>query len=334
MNSPDRIEFINKVYAYIRGHLARKKFNRIRKSLEIAYDRDVDNLNIQYKSANLVKAENKRIAPFSKNGWQKFYPYDEAKFNKKFSQILNVKMIVFNNQEIYSGQINYSNQKHGLGVATNKNGCKYTGTWIENAFEGWGEFIDNEGNIFQGFFQNYKLSGKGEKFSLNGNHYEGDFIDGLRWGMGREETKDHVYVGQYEKDKKNKKGKLVYKSIKDSYEGDFLDNNITGKGEYKWENGDTFIGDFVNGKMHGRGLYKWPDGGEYEGEYNNNIKEGKGKFKWSNGKIYEGPFVGGKPHGKGILKVSGNVYDVEFVEGKMKKKPSKNSINDQMQIKN
>ena len=87
---------------------------------------------------------------------------------------------------------------------------------------------------------------------------------------------------------------LVYKSIKDSYEGDFFDNNITGNGEYKWENGDIFIGDFINGKMHGKGLYKWPDGGEYEGEYTNNIKEGIGRFKWSNGKIYEGPFEGGK----------------------------------------
>ena len=138
-------------------------------------------------------------------------------------------------------------------------------------------------------------------------------------------------------DKKNKKGKLVYKNIKDSYEGEFLNNNITGKGEYKWENGDVFVGDFINGKMHGRGHYKWPDGGEYEGEYINNIKAGMGKFKWSNGKIYEGTFEDGKfiiiflylfyyilgrPHGKGKLTNDVNQFNVEFIEGKMKKKPS------------
>ena len=154
--------------------------------------------------------------------------------------------------------------------------------------------IDNEGNISHGLYIQGTLNGKGEKFSLNGNYYEGEFKDGLKYGQGREETKEDVYVGNFENDKKNKKGKLVYKKINDSYEGDFLDNNITGKGEYKWENDDIYIGDFIDEKMHGKGLYKWPDGGEYEGEYINNIKEGIGRFKWSNGKIYEGPFEGGK----------------------------------------
>jgi len=326
VNTPKRLQIINLIYAFIRGFLARKKFSKSRKTLEINHERDIENLNIQYKTSNLVKAENRRSVPYSKTGWKKFYPYNQDKFIKNYGKTILVKMLVINNQEIYSGEINYKNNKHGFGVSIIKSGCKYTGYWFENSFEGWGEYIDADGNIFQGLFGNFKMNGKGEKFSLNGNHYEGDFIGGFRCGYGREETKDHVYVGQYEKDKKNSKGKLVYKNIKDSYEGDFIDNNITGKGEYCWENGDIFIGDFVNGKMHGRGLYKWPDGGEYEGEYINNIKEGKGRFKWSNGKVFEGPFVGGKPHGKGILKVTNNVYDVEFIEGKMKKKPSKSNI--------
>lgn len=154
--------------------------------------------------------------------------------------------------------------------------------------------IDCEGNIYHGEFTFGILNGKGEKFSINGNYYKGEFKDGLRSGKGYEETKEHTYEGNYENDKKNKIGKLVYKNIKDSYEGEFHDNNITGKGEYCWENGDKFIGDFINGKMDGRGHYKWPDGGEYEGTYINNIKQGTGKFKWSNGKIFEGPFIDGK----------------------------------------
>ncbi len=292
-------------------------------------EKDIENLKIQYKSSNLDKAESKRIAPYNKDGWKKFYIKDSDKFTKKnYGTTVFTKLIVFDNQEIYTGQINFKNQKHNFGISILKNGCKYTGFWFENKFEGWGELIDSDGNIFQGLFSNFKLNGKGEKYSLNGNHYEGDFKSGLRWGLGKEETKDHNYVGQYEKDKKNLKGKLVYKNIKDSYEGDFVDNNITGKGEYKWENGDIFIGDFVNGKMHGSGIYKWPDGGEYKGEYINNIKEGKGKFMWSNGKIYEGPFVGGKPHGKGVLKVNDNLFEVEFFDGKMKKKPIHNNTNE------
>jgi hypothetical protein len=312
------LQIINLIYAYIKGFLARKKFFKNKKNLEINHERDIENLNIQYKSSNLMKAESQRCVPYSKTGWKKFFPYDQEKFNKIYTKTLIVKMLVINNKEIYTGEINYNNKKHGFGTSITKSGCKFTGYWFENSFEGWGEYIEADGNIFQGLFVNSKLNGKGEKFSFNGNHYEGDFIGGLRCGYGREETKDHVYVGQYENDKKNQKGKLVYKNIRDYYEGVFSDNNITGKGEYSSENGDVFIGDFINGKMHGRGLYKWPDGGEFEGQYINNIKEGKGRFKWANGKIYEGPFVAGKPHGKGILKVNNNVFDVEFIEGKIK----------------
>ena len=74
--------------------------------------------------------------------------------------------------------------------------------------------------------------------------------------------------------------------------------------------------------MHGRGIYKWPDGGEYEGEYIHNIKEGQGVFKWASGRIFKGPFVNGKPHGKGVLTIDNTNYDVEFIEGKLKKNES------------
>jgi hypothetical protein len=246
-------------------------------------------------------------------------------------------MLHINNCEIYTGSIDLDNKKHGFGISIYKNGTKYTGFWFKNIFEGWGEMIDSDGSISHGLFSNGYLNGKGEKYYKDGNYYKGEFIDGLRSGHGIETTKEHDYEGNFENDKKNKNGKLVYKKIKDSYEGEFLNNNITGKGEYKWENGDVFVGDFINGKMHGRGHYKWPDGGEYEGEYINNIKAGMGKFKWSNGKIYEGTFEDGKfiiiflylfyyilgrPHGKGKLTNDVNQFNVEFIEGKMKKKPS------------
>jgi len=295
----------------------------MRKILKSNRDTEIKNILIQYNSTNLKSAENNRRVPYKKEGWKKIYPYEKEIFVKNYGSTLTINLIVFDNQEVYQGEINYNNQKHGFGISILKNGCKFTGFWWENSFEGWGEYIDSDGNIFQGLFIKGKLNGKGEKFSLNGNHYQGDFVGGLRCGDGREETKEHIYEGKFENDKKNHKGKLTYKNIKDTFEGNFLDNNITGKGEYCWDNGDIFVGDFVNGKMHGKGTYKWPDGGEYIGDYFNNIKEGNGIFKWSNGKIYEGPFVGGKPHGDGILKINNNVYDVKFIEGKMKKKPSR-----------
>ena len=293
VNEPEKISFINKILSYVRGFLARKYFLVNRKKLETAHKTKIESLLIDYKFPNILKAENKRTTNYSKMGWQEFYPSDEKKFVKNYGRVLNTQLIHISSYEIYQGSINYKNQKHGYGVSIFKNGTKFTGFWEENNFEGWGEMIDCEGNIYHGEFTNGNLNGKGVKYSINGNFYKGQFKNGLRSGHGLEETKEHTYKGNYENDKKNKIGKLVYKNIKDTYEGEFHDNNITGKGEYSWENGDTFIGDFINGKMDGRGHYKWPDGGEYEGTYINNIKQGTGRFKWSNGKIFEGPFVDG-----------------------------------------
>lgn len=177
-------------------------------------------------------------------------------------------------------------------------------------------------------FINDKLNGYGEKQTLTGNIYRGEFIDNLKHGKGIEENSEHIYEGEFYQDKKEGKGKLTYIQISDSYEGEFKNNTITGTGFYIWSNKDTYQGTFIDGKMHGKGIYKWPDGGEYIGEYKDNIKEGYGKFKWCNGKIYKGPFKNGKPHGIGKLLLNDISYDVEFIEGKLtSNNKEKNSIN-------
>ena len=166
-------------------------------------------------------------------------------------------------------------------------------------------------------FEKGVLNGKGEKHSITGSTYMGDFVKGIREGIGKEETNEHVYVGEFKGDKKNGTGRLTYKKINEIYEGEFFDNCITGKGCYTWPNGDQYNGMFLDGKMHGFGVYRWPDGGIYEGEYVSGIKEGIGVFKWSCGKIYEGPFRKGKPHGCGKLTLKGIPNNVQFEEGKM-----------------
>lgn len=290
--------------------------------MKLTYNHEIRTLLKQFESRNIIKAEQKRKISYEKNGWKKFYDINKISndnnseniFNNKdfidtekivqklinfsdikfFGRIFETKMFCINNNEIYQGTINLNNKKHGFGTSILRNGYKYTGYWYEDNFEGWGEIIDKEGNIFQGFFSNGILNGKGEKFGRKGCHYQGDFLRGLKHGYGKEITKDYKYIGNWEKNKKNNYGSLTYLNNNDEYEGIFYDNEITGKGKYKWNNGDIFEGDFLRGKMHGKGIYKWPDGGEYEGDYANNIKEGRGRFKWSNGKIFEGPFISGE----------------------------------------
>ena len=39
------------------------------------------------------------------------------------------------------------------------------------------------------------------------------------------------------------------------YEGDLVDNKMTGRGIYSWANGRMYEGDFIDGKRHGRGIF-------------------------------------------------------------------------------
>ena len=42
-----------------------------------------------------------------------------------------------------------------------------------------------------------------------------------------------------------------------------------GYGVYAWANGEIYEGEFVNNKMSGKGKYSWPSGREYEGYFEN-----------------------------------------------------------------
>jgi len=142
-------------------------------------------------------------------------------------------------------------------------------------------------------------------------------LNGLKSGQGIETTKVYLYIGSFENDMKHGKGKINFNLQEETYEGDFFEGKITGKGTFKWKNKDSYIGDVVDKKMHGRGIYLWEDGSEYEGEYVDNIKEGFGKFKWNNGNTFEGSFSKGVPHGKGTLTAKGYKFKCEFTEGKL-----------------
>ena len=174
--------------------------------------------------------------------------------------------------------------------------------------------------VILGHFINGKLNGSGTMFTKDNIIYKGDFLEGIRHGIGKESTKYTYYEGSFENNRKHGKGKLIHKVLEEVYEGDFKEDSITGFGSLLWKNGDRYIGEVSNKKMHGMGKYFWSDGSEYEGEYIDNIKVGKGIFKWNNGNIFEGPFDKGLPHGQGIIKTKGLKYECEFREGRLFRK--------------
>lgn len=113
------------------------------------------------------------------------------------------------------------------------------------------------------------MKGIGKKTSSTGEE--------LRLGQMELVTKETMW-----KVKKHGFGKFTW-ADKSTYNGQFIENNIDGKGiivclicvgVYQWSDGRKYDGDWKNNKMEGRGVFTWPDERKYEGEYFDDKKKG------------------------------------------------------------
>ena len=305
------------------GHLYRVKYKKKLKSQLIQNSQNI----IKKFETILESIYENRLSQFNgKEFTIKNIHNDEKIYFKVFKSCLAEykfdKIFCF-----YKGELNMETEKHGYGINYLKNNSYYQGYWIRNNFSSFGRYIDETGCLYEGNFMNGILNGEGVKLTQDGFIYKGNFVDGYLEGLGVEDNDEFSYTGNFVKEAKNGKGKYFFKILNETYEGESLNNDITGYGLYIWNNKYCYEGSFVKGKMHGKGLYKWPDGGTYLGEYINNIKEGKGIFKWANGKIYDGSFKNGKPNGSGVITfLNGTKSEVFFEEHKMIIKSAINNL--------
>ena len=81
--------------------------------------------------------------------------------------------------------------------------------------------------------------------------------------------------------------------------------------------GAVYEGQWVNNQRSGKGHYIWANGDDYEGEWKNNMADGEGTLRTADGTKYKGHFVKGKEDGKGVLEDKNGVrYDGFFKQGK------------------
>ena len=261
---------------------------------------------------------------FSMEGWKLFYPPDEKFFLWNKGKVIPNQLRINNenddeNLEIYEGEVNKNDEFHGFGIMTTPKFVR-KGTWRDGEFTGWCRESRVNGDIYEGKFIDGSIYGKGINKSHKGNLYVGDFVDNKREGQGELRTKRINYVGEFKNNKLNGKGKIKFLKEGHSYEGDFVNNEITGVGVFKWNNGDIFEGEMKNGVMDGYGKYSYSNGQIYEGNYLNGVKHGIGKMIYPNNKVYEGEFKNGKPEGEGVIYMDGKKIDVIFKDGKFHKK--------------
>ena len=261
---------------------------------------------------------------FSFNSWTVFYPKTEKFFLWKKGKVIPNQVIIKNendpeNLEIYQGEVNYQREKHGEGRLTTP---KYVriGTWRDDEFTGWGRESRINGDVFEGRFVDGAIYGKGINQNKKGNVYVGEFVDNKREGKGELKTDKIHYEGEFKYDKFNGKGKLIFIKQGHEYEGEFKNNEINGIGVFKWSNGEIYEGEMTNGKMNGYGKYKYSTGQIYEGTYVNGVKEGLGRLISPHNNIYEGEFKNGNPDGEGTLIINGKKLRVIYENGKFRKK--------------
>ena len=292
-------------------------------------------LKIIYTSnPNLKKLENTNLIKYTPDGYLQYYsdPKDleKMKFDPKKESFDNCKIIHYEDDDsssidnilwIYKGQVNKQGNPHGFGEKYYKNGAKEKGYYKDGELFGWCMKIETNKNIFIGpFYGNKAITGLGEKLTWKKKvFYKGEFVDGEKSGKGEEDSNEGKFIGNFYHDKKNGKGKMIYKISGDIYEGDYKNDLFDGEGHYIWKmTGQEYTGEYKNGLMHGKGLYEWSEGEFYRGSFVNGKKEGEGELHMGNGRSYIGPFVNGRPHGIGIFDNGINFKgEMEFVDGKM-----------------
>ena len=93
--------------------------------------------------------------------------------------IPNGKLLYYDKNEVYEGNVNSDFERHGQG--------KYT---------------FSNGDIYEGDFYCDEITGKGVKIYKNGDIYNGEFLRGERYGQGRMfyEKDKRIYEGQWRDD--------------------------------------------------------------------------------------------------------------------------------------
>jgi hypothetical protein len=85
---------------------------------------------------------------------------------------------------VYAGDMR-NGRANGKGRLELRSGEVFDGYWVDGRLDGKGFHIDAAGNRYEGAFKAGRPDGAGRYLARNGEIFEGSFVDGLRQGKGR-----------------------------------------------------------------------------------------------------------------------------------------------------
>lgn len=101
----------------------------------------------------------------------------------------------------YDGDMNSRGERHGYGVFVAENGNEYEGEWKNDKRDGEGTAKYNTGDVYIGSWKNCKRHGRGTMYIENGDVYEGMWDNGFKDGPGLYRWRDgEVDISRYSSD--------------------------------------------------------------------------------------------------------------------------------------
>jgi len=201
------------------------------------------------------------------------------------------------------------------GVFTDATGMQQHGSPAELAYTGYGSYLYPQGDHYRGQFDNGLPHGHGVIEYQSGVRYSGLWSEGKRHGHGMLLAIDEIYVGEFKADRRAGSGRFY--TWDSSFRGSWMDDLPHGFGSFIYANNNMYTGLWRHGVKSGRGLYfQQAEGRVLSGSWHEDKLDGYGETTNVQGGWYQGEWGSGLRDGYGYsLDPDGTSFEGTWQQG-------------------
>ncbi len=160
---------------------------------------------------------------------------------------------------------------------------------------GYGVYVYDDGDRYEGYFENGIRHGMGNYFYSSGSIYSGMWKNGDKHLFGMYAWADgDFYIGLWKDDERMRHGIYAWddgnyeartSAVTYSESGCVYGDCDNGFGVYIWSDGDIHSGHWKNGKQHGPAAKFWADGDFFYGVYKDGQRLSRGIYVYGDATI-------------------------------------------------